>query len=335
MAGRKRVSLAIARVQKLDEAGAILDAMGFGNKQRNDTAKYAFLALCGLTPSMPWSQATAPLLGITPIMDAIAASYGVQYAPNTRETVRDEAVKHFVAAGLLIRNPDNPSRPTNSGNTVYGLEPHALDLIRQFGTPQWAAALARYLESRADIVAELTRSRSLNRVEVTLPNGSLVSLSPGGQNPLIKRILEDFCSYWIRTGVVVYIGDTENKWLHFDSGYLLKLGVTIDTADKIPDVVVHDTTRNWLVLIEAVTSVGPVDAKRRTELKKIFANSAAALVFVTAFPSREVMRAFVTHISWESEVWLADDPMHLIHFNGERCFAPYNDALPEQLRQNS
>src|SRR5208337_5566479 len=99
---------------------------------------------------------------------------------------------------------------------------------------------------------------------------------------------------------------------------LATLGVTLDSAAKIPDVIVHYTAKSWLLLIEAVTSAGPVDGKRRKELKELFAGCRAGLVFVTAFASRESMRSFLTQLSWETEVWVAEDPDHLIHFDGER-----------------
>lgn len=129
-------------------------------------------------------------------------------------------------------------------------------------------------------------------------------------------------------GTVVYIGDAEDKFLHLDADYLRRLGVEIHAPAKMPDVVVHDTKRNWLLLIETVTSAGPVDGKRRKELKELFAGCKAGLVFVTAFSTRDVMRGFLTQISWETEVWVAEDPDHMIHFNGERFLGPYPDVLP-------
>jgi hypothetical protein len=103
----------------------------------------------------------------------------------------------------------------------------------------------------------------------------------------------------------------------------------LDSAAKIPDVIVHYTANNWLLLIEAVTSAGPVDGKRRKELKELFAGSKAGLVFVTAFETRRVMQSFVSQIAWESEVWIAEDPDHMIHFNGERFLGPYPDVTPK------
>lgn len=254
----------------------------------------------------------------------------MRYAPNTRETIRDDAVKFFVEAGLLLRNPDDPNRPTNSGKTVYQIEPSALALLRKVGTRDWPPALQEYLASREGLKNEMARARHLARVSVTFPDGSKIALSPGGQNPLIKAIIEHFCPIFAPGGVVLYIGDTENKFVHLEAERLASLGVRLDSAAKIPDVIVHYTAKNWLLLIEAVTSAGPVDGKRRKELKELFAGCKAGLVFVTAFETRCTMQSFLSHIAWESEVWIAEDPDHMIHFNGERFLGPYPDAVPKR-----
>ena len=69
----------------------------------------------------------------------------------------------------------------------------------------------------------------------------------------------------------------------------------------------------------------PVNSKRRQELKELFAKSSAGLVFVTAFLDRRAMLKYLNDISWETEVWLAESPTHLIHFNGERFLGPYDE----------
>jgi len=319
------------RKRRLAETIKALIALQFGPKQRNETAAYTLLALLDLQPDVSWAESQAPLCGITPIINFIATAYGVHYAPNTRETIRDDAVKFFVEEGLLLRNPDDPSRPTNSGKTVYQIEPTALALIRTVGTPEWTPALAQYLASRESLKHEIARKRNLARVPVTLPDGSQVALSPGGQNPLIKAIAEQFCPAFAPGGVVLYIGDTESKFVHLETAGLAALGVTLDSAAKIPDVIVHHTAKNWLLLIEAVTSAGPVDGKRRKELKELFAGCKAGLVFVTAFETRKTMLSFGNHIAWESEVWIAEDPDHMIHFNGERFLGPYPDVMANKL----
>jgi hypothetical protein len=317
---RKVVS---AKKRRLAETIAVLADLEFGPKQRNETAAYTLLALLDLKPNATWAESQAPLCGITPIIDFIKRAYGVRYAPNTRETIRDDAVKFFVEEGLLLRNPDDPNRPTNSGKTVYQIEPTALALLRKAGTAGWTTAVRQYLASRESLKNEISRKRNLARVPVIVPGGSQVALSPGGQNPLIRAIIEQFCPAFAPGSLVLYIGDTENKFVHLDTAGLAALGVTLDSAAKIPDVIVHHTVKNWLLLIEAVTSTGPIDGKRRKELKDLFAGCTAGLVFVTAFENRRTMQKFISHIAWESEVWIAGDPDHMIHFNGERFLGPY------------
>ncbi len=330
MPADKQNRKAAAKKQRLTETIAALTALQFGPKQRNKTAAYTLLALLDLQPNVSWTDAQAPLRGVTPIINFIAKAYGARYAPNTREQIRDDAVKFFVEAGLLLRNPDNPNRPTNSGRTVYQIEPSALALLRKVGALDWPPALEEYLASLESLKNEIARKRHLARVPVTLPDGSLVALSPGGQNPLIKAIIEHFCPIFAPGGMVIYIGDTENKFVHLEAENLASLGVTLDSAAKIPDVIVHYTAKNWLLLIEAVTSAGPVDGKRRKELKQLFAGCKAGLVFVTAFETRRTMQSFLSHIAWESEVWIAEDSDHMIHFNGERFLGPYPDTIPKR-----
>jgi hypothetical protein len=317
-----------AKASQIRNAQAVLHAVGFGVRQSNEMAALVLLALLDLKPGQVWSEATAPLRGITPIIGFISDRYGISYAPNTRETIRDDAVKFFAEAGLLLRNPDDVSRPTTSGKTVYQVEPAALTLLRSYGSERWPAGLASYLKKSAAIRGEIRRQRTLARVPVTLPDGQKVTLSAGGQNPLIKAVVEEFCPRFTPGAAIAYIGDTETKFLHLETAYLEKLGITLAAAAKMPDVVAHDHRRNWLILIEAVTSAGPVDGKRRMELKELFRNSKAGLVFVTAFETRKVMQSFLSQISWETEVWVAEDADHLIHFNGERFLGPYADAMP-------
>lgn len=301
--------------------------MGFGPKQSNEVAGYVLLAILDLGPYDPWQNAQDPMRGITPIIDFIANKYRIRYAPNTRETIRDEAVKYFVEAGLLVKNPDDPSRPTNSGKTVYRIEPTALSLFRTFKTDAWNATLKRYLTAKEGIKRDLQRARDLARIPVRLPSGKEITLSPGGQNPLIKAFIEDFCTRFVPDGVILYIGDAESKFQFFETEYFARLGVQIDSAAKMPDVVIHDRKRQWLVIGEAVTSAGVVDGKRRRELKELFVGFRSGLVFVTTFETREVMGRFLSQISWETEVWIANDPDHVVHFNGERFLGPYPDTV--------
>ncbi len=311
--------------QKTKDALNILTALGLPRQQLNERSALTLLSLLALDPESKWVDAGEPLMGITPMMDFFSEHYGKKYAPNTRETVRRQTVHHFLQATLIVANPDKPSRPTNSPKAVYQIEPSALKLLRSFDTPGWNKNLQKYLRKVKTLTKVYEREREMQRLPVTLPDGQKIKLSPGGQNVLVKKIIEDFCALFTPGGKIIYVGDTQSKWSLYDAKAVATLGVTIEEHGKMPDVVIHYLKKNWLVLIEAVTSHGPVDPKRRAELKELFAGSSAGLVFVTAFMDRRAMLKYLNDISWETEVWVAESPTHLIHFNGERFLGPYED----------
>ena len=309
--------------ERVDAARAVLKALKAPKAQRNDRSALTLLGLLDLGPATPWREAGAPLRGVTELMDWMASSYGKRYAPNTRETIRRFTLHQFVQMGLVLLNPDDPSRPTNSPKNVYRIEPGTLALLRRYGTDEWDGALATYLASVEGSNRLAEQVRAMQRIPVILPDGQQFELTPGGQNVLVKEIVEKFAPRFTPGGYAVYVGDAGRKHLVYDERYMKKLGVEIDPHGKMPDVVIHHVERNWLVLIEAVTSHGPVNVLRHNQLKDLFAGSTAGLVFVTAFLDRAAMRGYLPEIAWETEVWIADAPEHLIHFNGERFLGPY------------
>lgn len=314
------------KTRHIKAAHQILVSLGLPRAQQNERSALCLLALLDLAPGKPWSEARNPLLGITPIMDWTRDHYDKEYAPNTRETFRRQTMHQFCDAGIALYNPDKPDRPVNSPKAVYQVEPAALAVLRTFGTPAWHRSLTAYLAERETLVAQYAREREQNRTPVEIAPGQQITLSPGEHSELIRAVIEDFAPRFAPGSVLVYAGDTGEKWGYFDAPLLASLGVEVDAHGKMPDVVLHYTAKNWLLLVEAVTSHGPVDGKRHAELAALFAGSIAGLVYVTAFPNRSVMGRYLGDIAWETEVWVADAPSHLIHFNGERFLGPYNAA---------
>jgi len=310
---------------KIEEAYQIIISLGFPKAQHNERSALSLLALLNLTPDKAWTDAEQPLIGITPIMDWVREQYSKEYAPNSRETFRRQTMHQFCDAGLALYNPDQPDRPVNSPKAVYQIEPEALKLMRKFGSKEWHDSLASYLVSRETLVARYAMAREQNRIPVEVAPGEKITLSPGEHSELIRAIIEDFAPRFAPGSVLVYAGDTGDKWGYFDAALLAGLGVDVGTHGKMPDVVLHFTEKNWLLLVESVTSHGPVDGKRHGELSKLFAGSTAGLVYVTAFPNRALMGRYLGEIAWETEVWVADAPSHLIHFNGVRFLGPYTD----------
>ncbi|MEZ5426669.1 MAG: BsuBI/PstI family type II restriction endonuclease [Pyrinomonadaceae bacterium] len=305
------------------EAIEILESLGLPKAQQNERSALCLLAILNLTSEKSWKQAENPLIGITPIMDWIRENYQKDYAPNSRETIRRHTMHQFIDAGIALYNPDNLERAVNSPNAVYQIESVALEVLRSFNTKMWSQNLKSYLSQRQTLVEQYAKERDLTQIPIKISQDKEISVSPGKHSQLIKAIIEEFAPRFAPDGVLIYVGDTRSKWSYFDRETLAELGVNVDSHGKMPDVVIYFTAKNWLILAEAVTSHGPVDSKRHEELKNLFAASSAGLIFVTAFPDRSLMARYLNEISWETEVWTADAPTHLIHFDGVRFLGPY------------
>jgi hypothetical protein len=214
----------------------------------------------------------------------------------------------------------------NSPKAVYQIEETVQKLLRSFGTASWHEKLTSYLaDDRETLTARYAMEREQNRIPVKIAKGKEITLSPGEHSELIRNIIEEFGPRFVPGGMLIYAGDTGDKWGYFDAPLLSELGVNVDSHGKMPDVILFCPKRQWLLLVESVTSHGPVDGKRHAELAQLFADSQAGLVYVTAFPNRSLLSRYLGEIAWETEVWVADAPSHLIHFNGERFLGPYKD----------
>ena len=192
-----------------------------------------------------------------------------------------------------------------------------------FGTEAWQAALATWLEGRKTLAEKWARDREMQMIPVALAPGREIALTPGAHSELIRGIITSFAPRLAPGAEVIYVGDTGDKAGHFEEERLATLGVTVDRHGKMPDVVLYFSEKDWLLLVEGVTSHGPVDPKRHNELADLFAGAQPGLIYVTAFQDRGVMGRYLSDISWETEVWCADAPSHLIHFDGERFLGPY------------
>ncbi|MCP5502818.1 MAG: restriction endonuclease [Leptospiraceae bacterium] len=307
----------------IDDALEILKLLGMPRAQQNERSALCLLALLNLTPGKKWNQSENPLIGITPIMDWVKEHYKKEYAPNTRETFRRQSMHQFVDAGIALYNPDNQSRPVNSPKAVYQIEDNVLVLLKSFRTKKWKTNLKIYLSKQETLAERYAKEREQSKIAIKIAQGKRITLSPGKHSELIRSIIEEFAPRFVPGGILIYAGDTGDKWGYFNKSLLTKLGVIVDSHGKMPDVVLYCKKRNWLLLIESVTSHGPVDGKRHVELTQLFSKSKAGLVYVTAFPNRSIMGRYLTEIAWETEVWVADAPSHLIHFNGERFLGPY------------
>ncbi|MDN3611840.1 BsuBI/PstI family type II restriction endonuclease [Vibrio ostreicida] len=321
----------MTKADKIQFAIDVLKALGLPQAQLNERTALTLLSLARLGPDTDYELASDSMMTTRDIMDFIRDEYEVVYAANTRETIRRQSLHQMEQASLIERNRDDPKRATNSPKNNYSLNIEITRILGAGSDGDWKELVEEFNESVTLLSEQYARKREMHQIPVTLPDGKELTLSPGAHNQLHADIIHEFCPRFVgEGGRVLYIGDTASsrgkeggKLMHLETEYLQSIGVPPMSHDKLPDVVVYDEKRKWLFLIEAVTSHGPVSPKRWQELEDALAGSPVGRVYVTAFPDRAEFRKNAADIAWETEVWIAENPEHMIHFNGDRFLGPH------------
>lgn len=312
------------------EALEILSAFGIPvteetMRRRTRMAK-ALIAVAGMTAESDWAEAKSDADGhrlrSREVIEWMNAHLDESISSGSYDDIRRKDLILPVTAEMVLKSAGKLDAATNDGTRAYALNPEFAAQIRHFGTPKWEATLRQFMAGKVALADELRRQRDLARIPVVV-EGQTVLFSPGEHNKIQKSVIEQFLPLFGHGAKVLYVGDTENKTLFHDEAGLGELGFFELSHDKLPDVLAYSPSKNWLYLIEAVHSANPINALRKVTLERLTTTCKAGIVFVTAFLNRDAFRKFAADIAWETEVWIADDPSHLIHFNGDRFLGPH------------
>lgn len=309
---------------KLEEAKQILKELGMPRQQYNDRSAYVFLSLVGIKEEDSWSEACINFLRTVDMMNFMAKYYGKIYKPNSRETIRKETIHQFCEGAIVCKNDDDDKRATNSPKYSYRITDESLEVVKAYGMKEWKGKLSDWLKNHETLVKKYSQMREMTMIPVKV-NGKDFKFSPGKHNHLQKLIIEEFAPRFAPGAEVLYVGDTIKKDLIKNREKFKELGVYITDHDKLPDVVLYREDKNWLYFIEAVTSVGPVSIKRLDEFQEMIKNCNCGIIYVTAFLDMSAQNGFkkyIEEIAWETEIWIADKPTHMIHLNGDRFMGP-------------
>lgn len=307
-------------MSKIDEAKEILNALQVPSKQQNAMCCCVLLAMAGLVEETLWQDATNEWIRIHDVIAFANNNYGTTYAENSRETFRKQAMHHFRNAAFIEDN----GKATNSPNYRYRLTDEMLKLVQSFGTDLWENKLTSF-QTNHETLVQLYASKRVRRKMPVKINGEDFTFSPGDHNQLQKAIIEEFAPRFAPNSECLYVGDTIEKDLVKNEDKLYKLGFTITLHDKMPDVVLYSEEKKWLYFIESVTSVGPMEPKRVKEIEEMTTDVTAGKIYVTAFLDFKTFKKFSEALAWETEVWIADMPDHMIHLNGDKFLGPRKD----------
>lgn len=249
--------------------------------------------------------------------------FSEEISSGSYDDIRRKDLKLLTIADVVVRS--SPNSATNDSTRGYSINPFYADLIRVFGIKDWEQIVREKLKNIEPLNQKLKRERDIKKVDVFFQSGITLSLSAGEHNLIQKAIIEDFLPRFGFGAEVLYIGDTSDKYLFLETKKLEKLNFFEISHEELPDVIAYSEAKNWMYLIEAVHSSGPISEIRLLQLQKLTENCIADIVYVTAFQSRQKFRQFMTEIAWETEVWIADNPDHLVHFNGNKFLGPYKE----------
>ena len=302
---------------KVEEAREILKYVGMPKAQQTDLCCYVLLAMAAVKPDMRWNEASNEWIRIHDIIQFVNTHYGSTYAENSRETFRKQALHSFRIAALVEDN----GQATNSPNYRYRLTDETLALVKSYQSVAWESKLSRFKVCHEKLVDIYASKKKMTMMPVKI-NGANFEFSVGKHNELQKAIIEEFAPRFAPGAECLYVGDTIAKDLVKNVEKLRKLGFEITLHDKMPDVVLYREDKDWIYFVESVTSVGPMDPKRIFEITEMTKDVRSGKIFVTAFLDFKTYKRFSEELAWETEVWIADMPDHMIHLNGDKFMGP-------------
>lgn len=302
-------------MDKLTTVKTLLSDVGMPKAQQSDLCAYVILAMANISSRTSFENATNEWVRIHDIIAFINKYYRKSYAENSRETFRKQALHHFRTAAIVEDN----GQSTNSPNYKWRLTQDFLPIVRTIGKE--SANLENFIAHHTKLVDIYASKKKIQKIPVKI-NGEDFTFSIGNHNLLQRAIIEEFAPRFAPNAEVLYVGDTIAKDLVKNISQLSHLGFTITTHEKMPDVVLYKEDKGWIFFVEAVTSVGPMSPKRINELEQMTTNVNAGKIYVTAFLNFATFKKFSDQLAWDTEVWIADMPDHMIHLNGDKFLGP-------------
>jgi len=324
---------------KLEQAQTIMKAAGISVRsmtpRRAERVALALLAVAQIKPKDLWAKTACYFDGTggthttRQIIRFWNEHYGQAVADSSYDDVRRKDLIVLLEGNLVSKSAADPAADVNDGTRGYSIHEAAAPLLRSYGTTGWESQLIKFRAATGSPDDRLSKAREFKRIPVKLPNGTELKLSPGPHNAIQKAVIEEFLPRFSPGSILLYLGDTEKKILALDEQALSKLGLAKPSRSMLPDILAYDRKRKWLLVIEAVHSSNPIGALRHRKLRELTKDCTVGRVYISAFADAKTFRRFSGDISWQTEVWIADDPEHLIHFDGERYLGPYENMKAE------
>lgn len=298
--------------------------------ERKEKIAMALLAVGDVKTSKEWAKikdANKPYAVTTKQMiDFYNQHLEDSTSKGSYDYVLRHGLKRLLISGIVVQSkPDSNLSDSTRG---YKISVEYSKIIRTYHQKDWAQQVSIFNRSHKTYAERLAQTRDIPKITVRTADGQEFQLKDGEHNLIQQQIIQEFLPRFGYGSKILYCGDSDNKYgVINETDVMAKLGISDISQGKLPDVVAYSESKDWIFLVEAYHSSNPITAERKYELEQMMGTAASKCVFVTAFNNHDAYHTCPEDIAWETEIWIATEPTHMIHRNGHRFMGPYSEAV--------
>ena len=233
-----------------------------------------------------------------------------------------DGLRKLIIGGIVDRS--KPQANISDATRGYRVSTEYAKIIKKFGEKDWEKLVESFNKTHKTYRERIEQKRDLPKIPVVLPDGRTFELTDGEHNMIQQQIITEFLPRHGHGAMLLYCGDADNKYgIIYEKEKLESLGIKDIAQNKLPDIIAYSEKEDWIFLIEAYHTSNPITPERKYELEIMLGDAARKCCFVTAFENQAAYRSCPEDLAWETEVWVATQPDHMIHLNGSRFQGPY------------
>ena len=135
------------------------------------------------------------------------------------------------------------------------------------------------------------------------------------QHPVFQAVLGKFRRRFAPGSEVLWVSEQRSRLVRLGHSRRNLLELPLPEGIDLPNIVLLQRKLSRMFLVEVIGAGGLLNSTRCAELRRGLRGFRLKLVFITASASRSELRDRLHEIAWQTHVWIANEPNHIIHFD--------------------